>query len=93
MGTDSDIPISELQQLLARAMEENIRILQALAENDRRSSSRPREAGRFVLDPRKEFKATVGSVSGFIQVTIPNLNLPTSEFIRIPTVESESVST
>jgi hypothetical protein len=82
--TEDNIPLEEIERLSSQAMDDNIRVLQALAENDRRDQSRPWESGKFILDPRKEFRATVGTVSGFILETVPSMNFPVYQSSQVP---------
>jgi hypothetical protein len=74
-------------------MEENIRILQALADYDRRDTSRPWRYGSYVLDPRKELKAAIGSMNGWLFLPAEDRNEPTRFRELTPVGKVRSAST
>lgn|SRR5487761_130093 len=88
-----EIPLDEIKNLAEESMEENILILQALADQDRRDTTRPWKASLFYFDPRYELNATTGTISGTIQIPIQGSNYPsvTSEFWQVE--KARSVST
>jgi hypothetical protein len=87
-----DIPIDDIRKLSAQAMEENIHVLQALADYDRRDIQRPWKMGTFPFDPRVELKATIGTISGTIQIPIEASRSATTAFTVSYTEKSLIVS-
>jgi hypothetical protein len=87
------IPLDEVKKLAEESMQENILILQALADQDRKDTTRPWKAGVFVLNPLSEFTASVGTGSGMIQMPTEGSNYPTVHMRSWPVEKLQSVST
>jgi hypothetical protein len=87
------LTLEEARKLSAQAMEENIRILQALADHDRSDPNSPWRQGKFVLDPRRELKAAIGSVDGWLLLPVEDVNEPTGFQELAPVGKPQSAST
>jgi hypothetical protein len=87
------IPADEVKRLSAEAMEENIRILQALAESDRKEALEPWKRGVFILELGHEFNANIGTTSGSMLFPVETSALPTRFHHAAPVEKSFSVST
>jgi hypothetical protein len=66
LPTWEDISVEEMRRLSAKAMDENIHILQVIAEADRRDLSKPSRRGVFVVNPKEDLTDFAGTIDGSI---------------------------
>jgi hypothetical protein len=93
MPKSNTIPSDEVKRLSAEAMDDTIRILQALADADRKEFTSSWKRGVFVIDVHRKLTGNIGTSSGSIFFPTPTSASATQYYNPTPVEKSFSVST
>ena len=93
MAKPNTIPSDEIERLSAETMDATIKILQALADSDRKEALSAWKQNVFIINLRHKLTGNVGTTSGSMTLPVPTYPTATRSFNSTPVAKSFSVST